>query len=415
MPERDLDLVLYGATSFTGRLVADYLSTSGPPDLRWAIAGRSRAKLTAIQAELSAAAPDREVELIVADSGDSESLAAMVSRARVVCSTVGPYLTYGLPLVEQCVEQGVGYCDLTGEVPFMRQSIDRFHERAAETGARIVHACGYDSIPGDLGAWMVQQAMTERGQPATRVVTYVGPSKGGASGGTIASGIESLKLAGADPAVRRMAADPYSLDPEGSPKGPRDWDPRGPAHAAEIDQWTAPFLMGFINTRVVRRSHALLGHPWSTDFSYQEVMAVGAGLKGRARATAVSVAMGAAFGALTRPSLRGLIEKRLPQPGEGPDEETRESGYFRHLIVAEGPGGRLLGRVIGTKDPGYGGTAIMLGEAALCLAFDGDQTPDRAGVLTPATALAGPLLERLRAAGMTWSVEDWPDDGVPRP
>ncbi len=231
MTERDLDLVLYGATGFTGRLVADYLSAAGPADLRWAIAGRSADKLAAIQAELAAAAPDRSVEVILADSGDPQSLAAMVSRARVVCTTVGPYLRYGLPLVEQCVEQGVGYCDLTGEVPFMRQSIDRFHERASETGARIVHACGYDSIPSDLGAWMVQQAMAERGGAATRVVTYVGPSKGGASGGTVASGIESVKLAGADRDVRRMMADPYSLDPSGSPRGPTTatpWPPPTP-------------------------------------------------------------------------------------------------------------------------------------------------------------------------------------------
>ena len=415
MPERDLDLVLFGATGFTGRLVADYLMVSGPPDLRWAIAGRSADKLEAIRTELLALAPDRDVEVIVADSGDPDSLAAMVSRARVVCTTVGPYLKYGLPLVEQCVAQGVAYCDLTGEVPFMRQSIDRFHERATETGARIVHACGYDSIPSDLGAWMVQQAMIERGAPATRVVTYVGPSKGGASGGTVASGIESVKLATADRDVRRMMANPYSLDPEGSPKGPKDWDPLAPALSAELGQWTAPFFMAPINTRVVRRSHALLGHPWSTDFSYQEVMSVGSGLKGRARATAITGVMGALFGALSRPALRGVLEKRLPQPGEGPDEQTRETGYFRHLVVAEGPSGRLFGRVIGQKDPGYGGTAIMLGEAALCLAFDLDQTPDRAGVLTPATALAGPLINRLRAAGMTWSVEDWPASGTPRP
>lgn len=407
------DLVLYGATGFTGRLVADYLAAAAPGDLRWAIAGRNAEKLAGVQREL--AADGAEVPVLVADSGDPESIAALVAQARVVCTTVGPYLKYGMPMVEACAEAGVHYCDLTGEVPFMRRSIDAVHARAQETGARIVHACGYDSIPSDLGAWMLQQAFLAEGAPATRIVTYVGPSKGGASGGTVASGIESMKLAAADRDARRMMADPYSLDPAGSPRGPDERDPAAPAYAEDVQQWTAPFFMGPINTRVVRRTHALLGHPWGEGFAYQEVMAVGAGLKGRARATAITAAMGAALVALSKEGLRKVVAPRLPQPGEGPDEQTRETGYFRHLLVGTGPSGRKLGRVIGQKDPGYGGTAIMLGEAALCLALDDATTPDVAGVLTPATALQQPLIDRLRAAGMTWAVEDWPTEGAPRP
>ncbi len=211
-----------------------------------------------------------------------------------------------------------------------------------------------------------------------------------------------------------MMADPYGLDPAGTPRGPEDRDPTTPAFLADIQQWSTPFLMGPINTRVVRRSHALLGQPWGTAFSYQERMAVGGGLAGRMRATAITAGLGALMVAAKQPGLRGLLASRLPA-GDGPDEDKRESGFFRHLLVAEGPSGRLVGRVIGHKDPGYAATAIMLGQSALCLAFDQDESPDCAGVLTPASALGRALLRRLRDEGMTWSIEDWPEGAVPRP
>jgi short subunit dehydrogenase-like uncharacterized protein len=411
----DFDIILFGATGFTGQLVAAHLASRGPVGLRWALAGRSLPRLEGVRESLQALHPGLDLPLIQADSADDESLARMVARTRVVCTTVGPYLHHGLPLVRACAEAGVACCDLTGEVPFIRQSIDRAHDIARASGARIVHCCGYDSIPSDLGTLMVQAAMVERGGPATRVRTYVGPSRGGASGGTVASGLAAMELATADRAVRRMMADPYGLDPAGTPRGPEDRDPTTPAFLADIQQWSTPFLMGSINTRVVRRSHALLGQPWGTDFSYQERMAVGGGLAGRLRATAITAGLGALMVAAGQPRLRGLLASRLPQPGDGPDEDKRESGFFRHLLVAEGPSGRLVGRVIGHKDPGYAATAIMLGQSALCLAFDQDESPDCAGVLTPATALGPALLRRLRDEGMTWSVEDWPEGAVPRP
>ena len=413
MPE--FDLILFGATGFTGRLTAHYLAGAAPKGLRWAISGRNAAKLGAVAEQIAAAHDGLQVPRVVADSADPASLEALAGRTGVVATTVGPYLKYGLPLVEACAAAGVDYCDLTGEVPFIRQSIDACGDAASASGARIVHCCGYDSIPSDLGVWMVQQEMIRRGGPATSVVTYVGPSRGGASGGTIHSGLAAMSLAGEDKAVRKMMVDPYSLDPADSPRGPKDYDPRSARYEPSIEQWTAPFFMGPINTRVVRRSHALLGHPWGADFSYQELMAVGGGLKGRFRANVVTAGMGAAVVAGGTPTLRKMVTPMLPAPGEGPSEEARENGFFRHMLVAEGDQGRVLGRVIGHKDPGYAGTAIMLGEAALCLALDRERCPNRAGVLTPATAMGDALIERLRAAGMTWAVEDWPTEGVPRP
>lgn len=412
MPAPAYDIVLYGATGFTGRLVATYLMENAPQSVRLAIAGRSDAKLRALAADLQRRFPERSLGRILADSGDRESLDALVAQTRVVATTVGPYLRYGANLVDAVVDAGKDYCDLTGEVPFMRQTIDRCHGRAQETGARIVHTCGYDSIPSDLGTLLVQEEMAARGAPATRIRMFVGPSKGGASGGTIASMFEIAASLREDKAARKQMADPYSLNPAQAPRGPKDWDPRSVDFVPELGQWASPFFMGPVNTRVVRRTHALLGTPWGTDFSYQEYIAHGPGWKGRLRATGLLVGLGAVLGMAASARLAPLLAKVLPKPGEGPDEQARETGFFRHAFLAEGPSGRLLGRVIGNKDPGYAGTAIMMGEAALCLALDREQTPDLAGVLTPATALGMPLVERLRAAGMTLSVEAW--EGTPR-
>jgi short subunit dehydrogenase-like uncharacterized protein len=294
----------------------------------------------------------------------------------------------------------------------MRQTIDRCHGRAQESGARIVHTCGYDSIPSDLGTLLVQQEMVARGGAATRIRMFVGPSRGGASGGTIASMFEIAESLRDDPAARREMANPYSLNPAQAPRGPKDWDPRRVESVPELGQWSSPFFMGPVNTRVVRRTHALLGTPWGQGFSYQEYIAHGPGLKGRLRATGLLLGMGLVLGMAASATLAPLLRARLPKPGEGPDEHARENGFFRHAFLAEGPSGRLLGRVVGHKDPGYAGTAIMMGESALCLALDREHTPAIAGVLTPATALGFPLIDRLRAAGMRFEVEPW--EGTPK-
>ncbi len=416
MSRRQFQVVLFGATGFTGKLVAEYLVGAAPEGLRWALAGRNLAKLEAVRAGLGPAYA--ELPLVVADSHDRAALDELASSTDVVCTTVGPYWSYGKELVAACAEAGTHYCDLTGETPFIRHSIDAHHERAGETGARIVHCCGYDSIPSDLGTLMLEDAMVEAGAPAERVVTYVGPSKGGISGGTIASMLTILELAGEDRDLRRVLAKPYTLDPADGRGGVDGRDQVSPAYDAAIGQWTATFVMAAINTRVVRRTHALLGYPWGLGFSYQETMAVGDGLKGRVRAYGISAGLGAFVAAVSVPPLRALLtDKVLPSPGEGPDEQTREAGYFRHLVLGWGADAshRMVGHVIGVKDPGYGETAKMLGESALCLALDGATLPDRAGVLTPATGMGQALIKRLRDAGMTFSVEPWPSTGMPRP
>lgn len=411
----DLDLVVFGATGFTGELVATYLAGAAPAGLRWGLAGRDLAKLEAVRGRIAQVHPGAaELPLIVADSHDRASLDALVARTRVVCTTVGPYLKHGIDLVEACADAGVSYCDLTGEVPFMQRTIAACHERAQQTGARIVHTCGYDSIPSDLGTFVLQTFLADAGLEAPQTTTVVGPSRGGASGGTIASLFAVVEAAG-DRDARRAMAHPYALDPVDDRGSADTWDRFAPAACAPLGVATAPFFMAPVNTRVVRRSHALLGRPWGEDFTYDEVMATGRGLKGTARAWGITTALGAFMGAAATPTLRGLLGRWLPSPGEGPDADAREAGYFRHLVVAQDAAGvpKAYARVGGDLDPGYGFTAVMLGQSALCLAVDAPQLPDVAGVLTPSVAMGDVLVERLRAAGMTLTVDSWPSDGVP--
>jgi short subunit dehydrogenase-like uncharacterized protein len=416
MASRDHDLVLFGATGFTGKLVAEYLATAAPRDMRWALAGRNRAKLTEIRDELAAAHPHlADLPLLHADSTDQASLDDLAASTRVVCTTVGPYIRYGLPLVDACVRHGTDYCDLTGEVPFMRRTIAAHHEAAMASGARIVHTCGYDSIPSDLGAWMLQQDMIAHGGPAQRIKMVVGPSSGGPSGGTIASMMEIMQLA-QDRDERRGMAHPYALNPEGDHGTGDSWDSVGVAFDDDAGRWTAPFIMAGVNTRVVRRSHALLGHPWGKDFSYTEVISTGRSTGARFRALGITAGLGAFVALAATGPTRALMQRTvLPSPGEGPSKETRENGYFRHLFIGVGhdPSHRRIARVVGQKDPGYGGTAIMLGEAALSLVLDRDKLPARAGILTPSTAMGQVLIDRLVAAGMTFETEAYPPSGVP--
>lgn len=412
MPARDFDLILYGATGFTGALVAAYLAEHAPDGLRWALAGRNLPKLEGVRDRLGLSVP-----LLQADSHDDASLDALAARTRVVCTTVGPYLRHGFGLARACAEAGTHYTDLTGEVPFMQRTVGALHEVATRSGARIVHTCGYDSIPSDLATFLLQEAMTADGSPAQTVRTYVGPSRGGVSGGTMASMMEIMRLA-EDRAARRAMADPYALDPADDRGSADTWDDLRPQADDLVEQWVAPFFMGPVNTRVVRRSHALLGRPWGAAFSYTEVMATGPGLKGAATAWGITAALGAFVGAASKPALRELLERRvLPAPGQGPDEATRERGFFRHLTVGVGrdPSARRMVRVVGHQDPGYGATALMLSEACLALAMQEADLPDVAGVLTPSVGMGHVLADRLRAAGMTWDVLPWPSDGAPRP
>ncbi|MCB9622135.1 MAG: saccharopine dehydrogenase NADP-binding domain-containing protein [Polyangiales bacterium] len=400
---RRYDVVLFGATGFTGRLVAEYLAEHyGDSDVRVALAGRNRAKLEDIRRGLPAAG--REWPILVADSHDRASLDAVAKDTSVVCTTVGPYARYGAELVAACVAHGTDYCDLTGETQFVRRMIDQHHEEAQKTGARIVHCCGFDSIPSDLGTLMMQEAAKERfGVPLQKVTYFAGETKGGFSGGTVASMLNLFEEIARDRSVLKILGNPYALNPEGKRKGPDGSDQKGVRFDRDLGQWTAPFVMAAINTRVVRRSNAILGYPWGEDFRYAEVMSTGKGPRGLARATAITSFLGGFMGAAAIDPIRKLLAARvLPKPGEGPSKEDRDKGFFVTRFVGKTADGReLRGRVEGTSDPGYGETAKMLSESALCLALGG---PSEGGVRTPASTMGMLLVERLRKAGMTFDV-----------
>jgi short subunit dehydrogenase-like uncharacterized protein len=411
MALRTYDVLLWGATGFTGRLVAEYLARRHGVGrkLRWALGGRNRDKLEGVRAALEAIDPRaRELPIVLGDGGDRASLDRVAVDARVVCSTVGPYAVHGRQLVGACVEAGTDYCDLTGEPQFVRAMIDEHHERARATGARIVHCCGFDSIPSDLGTLMLQDLAREAFESrCVEVKCFAGEQRGGTSGGTAASMIEVADEAARDRSVRRLLADPYALDPNRGERGPDGPDQRGVRWDADLGMWTGPFLMAAINTRVVRRTNALLGYAWGRDFRYREAMSFGRGPKGWLRAAGVAAGTTLGVAALSAAPVRRLVAERLaPSPGEGPSKETRDSGFFVTRLVGtlDSHPKKLRGTVRGTSDPGYGETAKMLSESALCLALDGDAVRREGGVLTPASCMGMRLVHRLRDAGMTFDV-----------
>ncbi len=402
--DRSLDVVVFGATGFTGRLVAGYLAEHAPENARIGLAGRSEAKLADVRAALGATAA--EWPLLTADSSDRASLSRLAGATQVIATTVGPYAPAGLPLVEACAEAGTRYADLAGEVLFMRDSIDRFHETAAASDARIVHTCGFDSIPSDLGVFLIHQAASKDGagdlEDTTLVVTGL---KGAPSGGTVASMKGTLDEVRANPASRRTMLDPYALSPERSsePDLGSERELLTVAHDSELGGWLGPFLMAAINTRVVRRSNALQDWAYGRRFRYREVSGFGSGITAPVKAAGITAGLGALAGGLTFGPTRALLDRVLPAAGQGPGEESRRAGFFRMEIHARtSSGARYMARVAAQGDPGYAATAVMLGESALCLALDGDRLPSRAGVLTPATAMGMPLIDRLRAAGFTF-------------
>lgn len=389
MSNREFDLVMFGATGFTGRLVAEYIAKQKPK--KWAIAGRNREKLTALGID----AP-----LVIVDAMNAADCAAVAKRTKVVCTTVGPYSKYGSALVAACAEAGTHYCDLTGEVHWMREMIDAHHDTAHKTGARIVHTCGFDSIPSDLGTWATQQEFIQRfGRPASKVTAFYGESSGGLSGGTAASGF-AIADAMKDPAVRRVLRNPHGLDPDPSAPHAKDdskpvgWDPF-------LKMFYVPFFMAETNTRVVRRGHALSGFPWGENFLYREVMSTPGNARGLVMGATITGGLMALSAAMKRPRLRAMLQERAPKPGEGPSPEKRERGHWKIRFVAEDGNDRLL-YIVGDPagDPGYASTAKMLGESALCLAYD--PLTSEGGCTTPAVAMDGALLDRLRKAGLTF-------------
>jgi short subunit dehydrogenase-like uncharacterized protein len=345
-------------------------------------------------AELAIAVP-----VVVVDALDPAACAALARRTKVVCTTAGPYAKVGSELVAACAEAGTHYCDLTGEVHWMRAMIDAHHERARATGARIVHTCGFDSIPSDLGTWATQQEfIASFGRPAQRVTALFGETSGGFSGGTAASAF-GIAEAMADPAVRRILGNPYALDPDPVRARARDGSPIGWNRTLHV--FEAPFFMAATNGPVVRRGHALAGYPWGQDFVYREVMSTPGTARGLAMAVGITGALVGLAAAMKRPKLRELLRRRAPQPGEGPSAERREAGHWKVRYVAERDADQMI-YVSGDRDgdPGYRSTAKMLGEAALCLAYDPLRSPG--GVQTPSVAMGGELLARLRRAGLTF-------------
>lgn len=390
---KDFDLVLFGATGFTGRLVADYLA--GAPErerrsIRWAIAGRNAAKLEAISRELD------HVPVLVCDADHPAEIA---KRARVVCTTVGPYAKYGSALVAACAEEGTHYCDLTGEVHWMRRMIDLHHARAQATGARIVHTCGFDSIPSDLGTWAAQQEhIRQFGRPAHSITAVYGEASGGLSGGTAASAFV-IADAMEDAAVRRILRNPFALDPDPDAPHPPQPENKRPGWDARLKMFIIPFFMADTNSPVVRRGHALAGHPWGEDFQYREVMSTPGNARGLLMATGITAGLAGLATAMKSPKLRELLQKRAPQPGQGPDEKTRTRGHWKVRFIADDKPFYVAADQHG--DPGYGSTSKMLGESALCLAFDHLESPG--GVLRPSFAMGEHLVDRLRSAGLTFA------------
>jgi short subunit dehydrogenase-like uncharacterized protein len=343
------------------------------------------------------------VPVVVADALDPKAMRQLAERTNVVCTTAGPFARYGSELVAACAAAGTHYCDLTGEVAWMRRMIDAHHERARTTGARIVHTCGFDSIPSDLGTWATQQEFIRRfGEPARQVTALFGEQSGGFSGGTVASAIDTVREASADRKTRALLDNPYALDPDPHASRPAAPDDRSIGWQPLLKMFTVPFVMAQVNTRVVRRAHALAGLPWGAAFRYREAMSTPGNLRGAAMAAGITGGLAALAFAMSRPTLRDVLARRAPQPGEGPSAEVRERGHWKLRLLAEGKtGAHLICSLSDNADPGYGSTAKMLGESALCLAIDPLSSPG--GVQTPSVAMAAPLFERLLRAGLQFT------------
>lgn len=405
MSKREFDIIVWGASGFTGRLVAEYLFKNYGVNngLNWAMAGRNQEKLEKVRTEVA----DETVPMVIADSNDMDSLHAMTNRATVICTTVGPYAKYGTKLVESCIKNQTHYCDLAGEVQWMRRMIDQHHDAAKVNGTKIVHTCGFDSIPSDMGVYFVQQEAIKRtGKPAPKIEMRVKAMKGGMSGGTYASMSEMKVEAEKDKSIYGILADPYGLNPKGERSGPDGKDLMKVVYDETAKSWIFPFVMAGINTRVVRRSNALAGYPYGKDFQYDEAMLSGDGLGGRMKGLATAGVMGVVMMAKPGSLLKKGVDALLPEPGEGPNKKERENGFYNLIFNTTLADGSLAkGRVTGDMDPGYGSTSKMLAECAICLAVD--ELPEVSGMLTPAVAMGDALLKRLADnAGLTFSYKE---------
>lgn len=391
MSEREFDVIIYGSTGYTGRLVAEYMNAQYKgSDVKWAMAGRSMEKLNAVADEMDIAS---DIPKVVANSDDPASLADMAARTKVVLTTVGPYQLYGTDMVAACAEAGTDCVDLCGEPAWMHDTVRDFQKAAEASGARIVHSCGFDSIPFDLGVFYTQvKAEEKHGETCPRIRGRVRKMQGKFSGGTAASFMETMKRAGKQPEVLDWLKDPFTLTPGFN--GPKQPHGAKPIMEEDLGSWSAPFVMASINTKNVHRSNVLLGGRYGEDFVYDEMMLTGPGEGGEQMAQGV-VKMNASMGV------------NPPKPGEGPTKEERENGFYDVMFVGDTASGkRVICSVAGDKDPGYGSTSKMIAEAAVCLAKDIDRGCVGGGIYTPAPAMGMSLIERLeKNAGLTFKVE----------
>ena len=405
---RTHDLVVFGATSFVGQILARYLYKEFGlrGRLRWAIAGRSQAKLEELRRSLGPGAA--KLPIVVADAADEAALSTMCVGTRVVASTVGPYALYGEPLIRACVEAGTDYCDLTGEPQWIRRMLQKYEDAARKSGARIVHCCGFDSIPSDLGVQFLQREARARfGQPCNRVKMRVKAMTGGFSGGTAASAMNAFREAAADPKLRKELANPYSLCPKGHGSKTRQPNVKFAEYDADFQGWVAPFVMAAVNVRIVHRTNALTDGAYGADFRYDEAVLGGRGLRGRAIATAIAAGLGGFAVAASIGPLRTALERFvLPAPGTGPSPQTQKKGYYDLRFLGLTDDGRAIRvKVTGQGDPGYGSTSQILGQAAALLALDVPKSRGSGGFWTPATIFGDELIERVeKHAGLHFEV-----------
>lgn len=404
-PNPHFDIILFGATSFVGKILCNYLvNEHTEPGLSWAMAARSEAKLAELKASLGEAA--ESIPTLVADSANESEMRGLCEQASLIISTVGPYALYGELLVKACAESGTDYCDLTGEAHWIRRMLVKYESAAQASGARIVHSCGFDSIPSDLGVKYLQdQAMARFGQYCRKVKMRVKASKGGASGGTIASGVNLYKEAAKDPELRRELRDPYSICPEGHGFTARQRTV-GLEYDEDFQAWAGPFIMAAINTRIVLRSNALHQPPYHPEFLYEEGVLTGDGDKGKKRAR--NLARGTKLGTVVMAiaPLRWVAMKFLPKPGEGPSPKEQQEGFYDLRFYGETESGETLTvKVYGDRDPGYGSTSKMLAQAGISLCKDVSREQRSGGFWTPATVFDERLFERLQSyAGLSFEV-----------
>ncbi|MGQ8367284.1 saccharopine dehydrogenase family protein [Glaciecola sp. 1036] len=382
------DFILYGATSFVGQIMCEYLADYDDEKISWAMAGRNESKLLEVKEKFGL----EQVPHFVADAENEVLIERICLKTKVIISTVGPYALYGEPMVKMCVKTGTDYCDLTGEPQWIYAMINKYHEQAKQTGARIINSCGFDSVPSDLGVFKSQQlALEKTQQPALSIKMRVRKLKGGASGGTIASMMNILKETKRNPKLKKVLVNPYVLCPEDHNYTQRQKNHKKAEFDKELNIWTMPFVMASINERIVHRSNALLGDMYGENFLYDEAMSA----KNSKQAKKFTFGLGAFYLGASISPIRSILEKYvLPKPGEGPSKKEQLKGMFDMRFYAElSNGENQVVQVTGDRDPGYGSTAKMLVQAALCIAKDIPKV--KGGFWTPASAMAEPLTQRL--------------------